>query len=1068
MAILTPTQRDRVVPRLIEQEMRESFIDYSMSVIVQRALPDVRDGLKPVHRRILYAMHEAGLTPTRPYKKAATVVGDVLGKYHPHGDASVYDALVRMAQDFSQRYPLVDGQGNFGSIDGDAAAAYRYTEARLSPIAGELLADIDRDTVDFAPNYDDRLTEPRVLPSRVPNLLVNGSSGIAVGMSTNIPPHNLGEVVRAAVHLLDHPECGVDDLMRHLPGPDFPTGALIVGTLGIRDAYAKGRGRVVMRARVYKESRRSGKEQLVVTEIPYGTNKSRILEQIAELARGGKLADISDLRDESDRDGIRIVIELKRGADGAKILTGLYKWTALQTTFGVIALALDKGVPREFTLKEMLERFRDHRVQVVVRRSRWELDKARDEAHVLEGLIAALKRIDEVIAIIRGSRNRETAARKLETALKLSERQSEAILNMRLSRLTQLESRELRERLAELATRIRELEALLASPEQQIAVIRAELTEMAATYGDARRTTIFESEKTVTLQDMLAAEEVVVTVTREGFVKQIPMPVYQRAAATGRALIGSEYESDYLERVLVASTEDTLLVFSTDGRAYALDVRDLPDPELRARGKRLHQLLELGKGVEIASVQRVKEFSAERAALFATAGGTVKRTSLDQFGRIRAGGVEAITLRQGDRLKFVAVTDGEMEVVLAGSGGRAIRFAEADVPLVGRATQGVRGMKLDARETLASMVAVKPDAELCAVTARGQGKRFLADDLPLQKRDGKGSVLSPTGKEFGDLIAVLPLRGDLNALLASGEGRRIRRDGIPALPREAPTEPVLELAKAERIVLVTPLAERDTATPPDAGDDLPPDPDTNGGGPSGGGSGSLDGDPGSPDSVALDPADPFVTAELGDAAASENDDPRVDTSLPEDGASSNDRVLSENDGRSADAHHSAPTSDAPDEAAAEAESEAELFVDGGEAAVGADEMIIEDPIVEPRRPRRTRGPRGEPAAAAPAAVEEPRTPEPAPEPAPAPPPAPAAKRPRKPARAAAPEPEPTPTPAPDPTPTPAEASAPKPRRGKKAAEAPVPEPEPELEPDATPKKKRGKKQEDTPELDLFA
>ncbi|HEY7766977.1 DNA gyrase subunit A [Longimicrobium sp.] len=1057
MAILTPTQRDRVVPRLIEQEMRESFIDYSMSVIVQRALPDVRDGLKPVHRRILYAMHEAGLTPTRPYKKAATVVGDVLGKYHPHGDASVYDALVRMVQDFSLRYPLIDGQGNFGSIDGDAAAAYRYTEARLSPIAGELLADIDRDTVDFAPNYDDRLTEPRVLPSRVPNLLVNGSSGIAVGMSTNIPPHNIGEVVRAAVHLLDHPECDVDDLMRHLPGPDFPTGGLIVGVQGIRDAYAKGRGRVVMRARVYKESRRSGKEQLVVTEIPYGTNKSRILEQIAELARGGKLADISDLRDESDRDGIRIVIELKRGADGAKILAGLYKWTALQTTFGVIALALDKGVPREFTLKEMLERFRDHRVQVVVRRSRWELDKARDEAHVLEGLIAALKRIDEVIAIIRGSRNRETAARKLETALKLSERQSEAILNMRLSRLTQLESRELRERLAELATRIRELEALLASPEQQIAVIRAELEEMAVTYGDARRTTIFESEKTVTLQDMLAAEEVVVTVTREGFVKQIPMPVYQRAASTGRALIGSEYESDYLERVLVASTEDTLLVFSTDGRAYALDVRDLPDPELRARGKRLHQLLELGKGVEIASVQRVKEFSAERAALFATAGGTVKRTSLDQFGRIRSGGVEAITLRQGDRLKFVAVTDGEMEVVLAGSGGRAIRFAEADVPLVGRATQGVRGMKLDARETLAGMVAVKPDAELCAVTARGQGKRFLADDLPLQKRDGKGCVLSPTTKEFGELVAVLPLQGDLNALLASGEGRRIRRDGIPALPREAAPEPVLELAKSERIILVTPLAERDTATPPDGGADLPPDSDTNGGGPSDGGSGL-------PEIVALDAADPAVTADLGDAAASKNDDPQVDTLLDEDSALSDDAAPSTVDGPSADVDLPNAPSDTPaEEAAAETGSEAELFVDGGEPAVAADEMIIEDPIVEPRRPRRARGPRGEPAAAAPAAVEEPR----APEPAPAPTPAPAAKRARKPARASTPEPEPKPAPTPEPTPPPAEASAPKPRRAKKAAEAPVPDPEPEADADGPTAKKRGKKATDGPVLDLF-
>jgi hypothetical protein len=588
---------------------------------------------------------------------------------------------------------------------------------------------------------------------------------------------------------------------------------------------------------------------------------------------------------------------------------------------------------------------------------------------------------------------------------------------------------------------------------------------MAATYGDARRTTIFESEKTVTLQDMLAAEEVVVTVTREGFVKQIPMPVYQRAAGTGRALIGSEYESDYLERVLVASTEDTLLVFSTDGRAYALDVRDLPDPELRARGKRLHQLLELGKGVEIASVQRVKEFSAERAALFATASGTVKRTSLDQFGRIRSGGVEAITLREGDRLKFVAVTDGGMEVVLAGSGGRAIRFAEADVPLVGRATQGVRGMKLDARETLAAMVAVKADAELCAVTARGQGKRFLADDLPLQKRDGKGSVLSPTGKEFGELVAVLPLQGDLNALLASGEGRRIRRDGIPALPREAPPEPVLELAKSERIVLVTPLAERDTATPPDGGD-VPPDPGTNGGpGPSDGGSDLSDDGPVSPDIVTPDGSDPSVAADLGDAAESENDDPRVDTSLAEDGASSNAGALSTVDAPSADADLPDAASDASAEAATEDVSEAELFVDGSEPAMAADEMIIEDPIVEPRRPRRARGPRGEPTAAAPAAVEEPRALEPAPEPSPAPTPAPAAKRAKKPARTSAPEPTPPPAPAPEPTPPPAEVSAPKPRRAKKAAEAPAPEPDADA--DGPTAKKRGKKTKDGPELDLF-
>src|SRR3954454_16364485 len=526
----------RVLPRLIEDEMRESFIDYSMSVIVQRALPDVRDGLKPVHRRILFAMHEAGLAPNRPYKKSATVVGDVLGKYHPHGDASVYDSLVRMVQDFSLRYPLVDGQGNFGSIDGDSAAAYRYTESRLAQMATELLADIDRDTVDFAPNYDDRLTEPRVLPARVPNLLVNGSSGIAVGMSTNVPPHNLGEIVAAALHLLDHPECTVDDLMAHVPGPDSPTGGMIVGTAVIRDAYTKGRGRVVMRARVYKESRRNGREQLVVTEIPYGTNKSRILEQVAELTRAGRMGDVSDLRDESDRDGIRMVLELKRGADAVKVLNQLFKWTALQSTFGVIALALDKGVPRELALKEILERWRDHRVEVVVRRSRWELECAGEEAHLLRGLMIALGRIDEVVQIIRGSRTRESAARKLEKELKLDERQSDAILAMRLSRLTQLESRELKDRLDELEARIRELEAILASPALQLDLIRAELRDLAEKYGDPRRTLIIENEKAVKLEDMLAAEHVVVTVSREGYVRQIPMAVYQRAMTAGKRI----------------------------------------------------------------------------------------------------------------------------------------------------------------------------------------------------------------------------------------------------------------------------------------------------------------------------------------------------------------------------------------------------------------------------------------------------------------------------------------------------------------------------------------------------
>jgi DNA gyrase subunit A len=1105
MAILTATQRDRVVPRLIEEEMRASFIDYSMSVIVQRALPDVRDGLKPVHRRILYAMQEAGLVPARPYKKCATVVGDVLGKYHPHGDASVYDALVRMAQDFSQRYPLIDGQGNFGSIDGDAAAAYRYTESRLSPIATDLLADIEKDTVDFAPNYDDRLLEPRVLPARVPNLLVNGSSGIAVGMSTNIPPHNLAEVVRAAIHLLDNPECTVEDLMVHLPGPDFPTGGIIVGVQGIKDAYTNGRGRVVMRARVYKESRRSGREQLVVTEIPYGTNKSRIIEQIAELTRAGKLGDVSDLRDESDRDGIRVVIELKRGADAAKVLAALYKGTALQTTFGVIALALDNGVPRELGLKTILERYRDHRLQVVVRRSRWELEKARDEAHVLEGMITALKKIDQVIAIIRGSRNRETAGTKLQKELKLSERQADAILSMRLSRLTQMEAKELRDRLAELAARIAELETLLGSPERQVAFIRRELAELAEKYGDPRRTTIFESEKSVRIQDMIAAEEVVVTLTREGFAKQVPMQVYQRTVGRGGTLVGTDYEADYLERVLVASTEDWLMAFTADGRAYGLPVRELPDAGLSSRGKRLHQLLELPKNAVLASVHIVGEFAESRAVLFATAGGTVKRTSLDQFTRPRAGGVEAISLKAGDPLAFVAITDGEAEVVLAASGGRAIRFGEGDVPLMGRATQGVRGMKLDGRERIVGLIAARPDAELCAVTARGMAKRFAMDELPLQKRDGKGTILIPSGKEIGELVAVLPLGAmDLAAVMQGDEMRRIRRASVPLLPRDARPEPVLELAKSERIAALTQLAERDVTTPVTTADELLE------AGVSADGA-SADGDASADADASMDGGSVDGGAAPGDADAS-MDGGSADGGAAPEFAISADESASDISAGSADADDAASRLEDGGSAAAvvaaEPEEEGELFADTANAE-DSDDAIIEEPITEPRR-RRSRAPEPAPApppppapapapsrarkpaesvapaeSPAPAPAKRGRTPAAPPEPEPEPTPEPAPKRGKKaPAAEAAPEPPPPPrrgkAPAPEPEPEPpapkrrAKAAAPPPEpepepeppASKRRAKAAAPPPEPEPEPPAKGSGKRGKKTA-AEELDLF-
>ena len=815
-------QRDRVLPRLIEEEMRESFLDYSMSVIVQRALPDVRDGLKPVHRRILYAMHEAGLTPTRPYKKSATVVGDVLGKYHPHGDSAVYDSLVRMVQDFSLRYPLVDGQGNFGSIDGDSAAAYRYTEARLAPIATEMLADIDKETVDFSPNFDDRLLEPKVLPARIPNLLVNGSSGIAVGMSTNVPPHNLREVVAAAIHLLANPECTVADLMAHLPGPDFPTGGIIVGTQGIRDAYEKGRGRVVMRARVFREQRRSGREALVVTEIPYATNKTRIIEQIAELSKQGKLPDVSDLRDESDRDGIRVVVELKRGGDARKTLTALYKWTSLQSTFGVITLALEDGVPREFTLKALLERFRDHRVQVVVRRSRWELEKARDQAHVLEGLQIALKKIDLVVQLIRSSRNRETAASKLRKELKLSERQAEAILNMRLSRLTALETKEIKTRLDELKASIVELEAILASPERQIAVIRRELEELAENYGDPRRTEIEPDEKAVRLDDLAAEEEVVVIASREGYLKQVPMGLYRRRMSAGKGLAGMDrYESDYLEHVFVASTGDTLLFFTEDGKVFWLSVRDIPEAGRASRGKSVHQLVDLPKRARVArvvSMVLVSEFSEARTLLFATADGTVKRTSLDQYGRPRAGGVEAVVVKAGDRLVDVQLSDGAADVVLAGSGGRAIRFPEEEVSLQGRVAQGVRGIKLKASETLVGMLVVRRDAELCLVTERGYAKRVPLDELPVQGRGGMGSVVLSTAKETGAVVAareILPGE-DLMAVTAVGRALRIPGAAVPAGDLKAAPDPVLELSRHDRVAEVTRVAE--PAEPPSGAD----------------------------------------------------------------------------------------------------------------------------------------------------------------------------------------------------------------------------------------------------------
>jgi DNA gyrase subunit A len=808
-------QRDRVVLRHIEDEMKQSFLDYSMSVIVQRALPDVRDGLKPVHRRILYSMHESGLSPTRPFKKSATVVGDVLGKYHPHGDTAVYDAMVRMVQDFSLRYPLVDGQGNFGSIDGDSAAAYRYTESRLSSIAMLMLADIDRDTVDFSPNFDDRLLEPRVLPAKLPNLLVNGSSGIAVGMSTNIPPHNIREITRAAIYLLDNPECTVAELMKIVPGPDFPTGGLIMGTEGIRKAYETGRGRVIMRARIGKETKRGGREQLVITEIPYATNKTRIIEQIVDLAKRGKVADIADLRDESDRDGIRVVIELKRGADADRAVRALLKWTGLQSTFGVISLALDGGVPRELTLKQMLERFRDHRVEVVVRRAKWELGKAEEEAHILRGLLIALKNIDEVVAIIRGSRTRESAAEKLRVKFKLSERQAEAILLMRLYRLTQLEGRDLRTRLADLERRIAHLEGLLASPERQLAEIRAELEEISEAHGDRRRTQIIETDQVAVLEELVAQEDVVITVSREGFIQQIPMYLYRRRVGAGRALAAMErYENDFLKHVFVASTVDTLMFIGTDGQAYWLPVSEIPEASRSSRGKALYQLLDLPKQAPLAAMLPLGKQQDDSVLIFMTEQGVVKRTALSQFASQRGGGVNAIVLRDGDRLLDVQVSDGNSDILLVSRNGRVIRFAESQVSEMGRVAQGVRGIKLaGAGDRVVGAVVVRREGTLCTVSEKGHVHRMPIAEISAQRRDGQGGLVYALGAKTGKLMSAQELLPGEDLIFITSEGEQARQvgDEIPMRGRGEPGEPLLSLKRGQSVVEVARVASRDPA-----------------------------------------------------------------------------------------------------------------------------------------------------------------------------------------------------------------------------------------------------------------
>jgi DNA gyrase subunit A len=761
----------KVMARMLEDEMRESFIDYSMSVIVQRALPDVRDGLKPVHRRILYAMMEGGLSPGRAYKKSATVVGDVLGKYHPHGDIAVYDSMVRMVQRFSLRYPLVDGQGNFGSVDGDPPAAYRYTEARLTALAMELLADIDKQTVAFTPNFDGSRDEPTVLPSRAPNLLINGSSGIAVGMATNIPPHNLREIVDACIALIDDQALPQEQLEAIVRGPDFPTGGYICGLDGVRDAYRTGRGRILMRARAEIEAVDTHHERIIVSEIPFMVNKSRLVEQIAQLVRDKKITDIRDLRDESDRDGMRIVIELKRDCVPHVVLNQLYKHTQMQSTFGTILLALVDGQPRIMALREMLQHFIDHRLVVIVRRSEYDLEKALEREHILEGLKIAVDSIDEVIKIIRGASDPDGASQELQDAFELSERQAKAILDMRLARLTGLEIEKLEEELGEVRALIGELRRILGSEEVRMGILKDELGEIAAKYGDARRTEIAPSVGSFDVEDLIVEEDMVVTVSHQGYVKRLPISTYRAQRRGGRGLRGMDTkEEDWVEHLFVASTHDYLMIFTRGGTCYWKKVWELPVGGRTSRGKPIVNLLNVSDDEQVAAVVPVRDFRDDQYLLFGTRLGVVKKSVLAAYGNVRNVGLNAITINEGDELIEVQITSGDDEVILASRGGMAIRFHESDVRPMGRTAAGVRGLRLKEKDVVVGMVVVRPDSTLLVVAEKGLGKRTDVEAYRFQKRGGSGVINLKTSARTGEVVAVMAVQEDEQLMIITRNG----------------------------------------------------------------------------------------------------------------------------------------------------------------------------------------------------------------------------------------------------------------------------------------------------------
>ena len=815
--IIEPLGGGRIESRELEQEMRSSYLDYAMSVIVGRALPDVRDGLKPVHRRVLFGMHEAGLQPNRPYKKSAATVGDVMGKYHPHGDASIYDTLVRMAQPFSLRYPLVDGQGNFGSIDDDPPAAMRYTEARLSKIATEMLRDIDSDTVDFEPNYDESRKQPSVLPSRFPNLLVNGSAGIAVGMATNMPPHRLGEIVDAIVQLIDDPASDVDDLVKHVKGPDFPTGAIIVGRQGIRDAYRTGRGRIVMRARAHIEELRGGKTAIIVTELPYGTKKggeTGVIKKIADLVQDKVITEVSDLADHSDRTGMRIQVELKRDAIPQVVLNKLYKHTGLQATFGYNAVALVDNVPKTLSLLELITHYLDFQRVIVTRRSKYDLRKAEDRAHVLAGYLIALDNLDEVIRVIRGADDTDAAREELMSQFSLSEIQATAILDLRLRALTGLERKRVEDEYADLQERIAELRSILGDPARIDALIREELLEIKSIYGksDDRRTEIIAAEGEFSLEDMIAEEDMVIAITRSGYIKRLPVTSYREQRRGGVGVMGMDLkDEDYIEHLFVASTHDFVLFFTSVGKVYRLKVHELPLGSRQSKGRAIVNLLPFRQDESVRAVIATRDYKESKYLVFATKKGVVKKTEFLAYNTpLKADGIIAIKMREDDELIGVRLSDGDDDILMVSRGGQAIRFHESDVRAMGRDASGVRGMNLRSGDEVIEVNVAEDDADLLVVTENGYGKRTPLHEYPVKGRGGLGVKTVQLTDAKGKLAGARVVRDGYAVMLISTSGTVIRMpvEDVKRLGRSTQGVIVMRLrGDDERVSSLAPVVE---------------------------------------------------------------------------------------------------------------------------------------------------------------------------------------------------------------------------------------------------------------------